>query len=641
MASLEAAIDEEMKEVRGVPDRRNKSRGRRLESPHVSARAGSPASPIRGLLDADHLGQRRSSSRGSTGIPFSMPSSPRRVNPETAFKFDMMPSIEAKTMPKRASQGGKQDFTPKPRAMSSVYGNQTGFLNPSSSKNRHNSMSDSLGRRSQSGSPGPGRSVSPGTRPITLNPAIRTNLALTSSTDVDDDGDIETTDRKPSDARSPSPVPDRKDSYPLIGEATAPGGGVRLTTDDDGDDGDDSAAVESSDDDSDSSDWDDGWDAGAIANAAKRKERGRRRTRAESDGTDTMGREIVSAQSLLAAAKKEGRDVATSYKARSVLQPAVNITGPNGERMVRRTSSGVVHPHTSFDQGGSTVTSPVHSDTEDHLAEIRSAQQLTLNISPIQSSPEAHRCVRQIIRGDYSQFADEAQKGLRRQRVYLVSTDLSDEAAYALEWTIGTVLRDGDTLLAVYAVDEEVGVATTDASGLPVSRGTTGRLESDALKRTLSDHGSLSTTSAKPGISALSNSIMATEADVSAMGKAEKERYQAAVEVSDRVVKLLKKTRLQARVVVEVFHCKSPKHMITEVIDFLEPTLVILGSRGRSALKGVLLGSFSNYLVTKSSVPVMVARKRLRKHSKYKRQNIRMSNVLANPSDRLANAKVD
>ena len=55
----------------------------------------------------------------------------------------------------------------------------------------------------------------------------------------------------------------------------------------------------------------------------------------------------------------------------------------------------------------------------------------------------------------------------------------------------------------------------------------------------------------------------------------------------------------------------------------------------------VLLGSFSNYLVTKSSVPVMVARKRLRKHSKYKRQNIRMSNVLTNPSDRLANAKID
>lgn len=48
-------------------------------------------------------------------------------------------------------------------------------------------------------------------------------------------------------------------------------------------------------------------------------------------------------------------------------------------------------------------------------------------------------------------------------------------------------------------------------------------------------------------------------------------------------------------------------------IDELEPTLCVVGTRGRSSLKGVLLGSFSNYLVTKSSVPVMVARKKLKK----------------------------
>lgn len=79
-----------------------------------------------------------------------------------------------------------------------------------------------------------------------------------------------------------------------------------------------------------------------------------------------------------------------------------------------------------------------------------------------------------------------------------------------------------------------------------------------------------------------------------------------------------------------------------EQIDYLEPTLVILGSRGRSALKGVLLGSFSNYLVTKSSVPVMVARKKLRKHSKLKRGNLRLSNMLQTPgSNRLEMAKID
>ena len=106
--------------------------------------------------------------------------------------------------------------------------------------------------------------------------------------------------------------------------------------------------------------------------------------------------------------------------------------------------------------------------------------------------------------------------------------------------------------------------------------------------------------------------------------------------------------------------------------------MTILGSRGRSALKGVLLGSFSNYIVTKSSVPVMVARRRyvlaafaikqqltlyrLKKHTKQRlhkdglpmagtgdgRMHIsRMSNVLEAPPtggrrvNRLSVAKVD
>lgn len=252
-------------------------------------------------------------------------------------------------------------------------------------------------------------------------------------------------------------------------------------------------------------------------------------------------------------------------KLRKLNGPVINIEGPDGEKamMVRRKSTDV-HPHTSFDQDNSRVSSPISSDVEDHMAELRSAQQLALQITPIQSSPEAHRCVRQIVRGDYTQFAQEADNGLRRQRVYLVSTDLSDEAAYALEWTIGTVLRDGDTLLAVYAVDEEVGVAT-DTLGAPVSQGTTGLQEGTHLKRTLSGHDGI------PSNSPLSSTIAAAEADVKKMGKAEKDRYQACVEVSERCVKLLRKTRLQARVVVEVFHCKSPKHMITEVVRRRKP----------------------------------------------------------------------
>lgn len=140
--------------------------------------------------------------------------------------------------------------------------------------------------------------MSPGTRPS------RTSLVDTSSTDLSSTLDTDATGRKLSDTGSLSSAPGRKDSDPIIGTASAPGGGVRLTTDDDGED---SAVVESSDDGSDSSDWDDGWSAGVTANAAKKKERGRRRTRTESGGTDTMGREIVTAQGLLDQARREGR----------------------------------------------------------------------------------------------------------------------------------------------------------------------------------------------------------------------------------------------------------------------------------------------------------------------------------------------
>lgn len=304
MASLEAALDEEMKEVVALLEGKPKGSGRRADSPSISQRAQSPgstASPIRSMLDVDNA-QRRSSSRGSTGIPFAMPSSPRRVNPESAYKFDMLPSIDAHALPKRVTQGGYKD--PKPRAMSSVYGNSSGFLSGGSGRDRHNSATVPFAR-SKSGSPGPHRSVSPGTRMLGSSPAPAPTSSNTLVTDSGKRIDGDTAYRKLSDsalARSEgalSALPNRKGSDPAAGTTTAPGGGVRLTTDDDGDD---SAAVESSDGESDSSDWDDG---SAFA-GSKKKERGRRRTRKESGGTDSMGREIITAKSLFATATQEG-----------------------------------------------------------------------------------------------------------------------------------------------------------------------------------------------------------------------------------------------------------------------------------------------------------------------------------------------
>jgi len=274
------------------------------------------------------------------------------------------------------------------------------------------------------------------------------------------------------------------------------------------------------------------------------------------------------------------------YKVRSLLEPEITVTGPSGDRL--RTSKPGVHPNTAFDEGNSGLNTPHDSDTEADLTDIKRAQKLSVNMTPIISTPASSRCVRTLVRGDFSKMQQEARENQRRVRTYLVATDLSEEAAHALEWTIGTVLRDGDTLLAIYCVDEEIGIATVDNSGDDASfkeqAAAVGAIANQAISTPI-----LKATAAPSPLSQAFK-LESNSASASPMGrersKSEHERYRAVQDITDRVSKLLRKTKLQVKVVIEVIHCKSPKHLITEVIDFISPTLVILGSRGRSALKG-------------------------------------------------------
>ncbi|KAF3905406.1 hypothetical protein ABW21_db0208291 [Orbilia brochopaga] len=395
----------------------------------------------------------------------------------------------------------------------------------------------------------------------------------------------------------------------------------------------------------------------------------------QSSKTETPRRKTMS---LLAAAEEERKSVSSRYKVSSLL-PAVTVSPPTQTQ--QNTNRNIIHPNTNFDTR-SHLSTPISSDAEADSKDLKRASRLSLNIFPIVSNPETHRVACRIVRGDLQGLQPDPATLRRKQRSYLVATDLSAEAAHALEWTIGTVLRDGDTLIAIYAIDEE-GVGDIDpykivyTSGEGSHAGSSSPLLSNRRK---SLEGGRSN---KPGASpARSPSLGRQEvpdniseghhsstdnSSVDALpqlpaealemedgkpsavldiypkdkSKSEQERLAAAEQISTLVTKLLKKTKLQVNVIVEVIHCKSPKHLLTEMIDILEPTLVILGSRGRSALKGVLLGSFSNYLVTKSSVPVMVARKKLKK-SKYKHPNPRLINNLSPGTSRtLASAKVD
>jgi nucleotide-binding universal stress UspA family protein len=236
----------------------------------------------------------------------------------------------------------------------------------------------------------------------------------------------------------------------------------------------------------------------------------------------------------------------------------------------------IIHPNTAFDTDMPADT-PYTSDNEE-IMDAKRAAQLDMEISPIHSNQRTRRMLRTLDRGKLDPLSDP---NTPRLNSFIVSTDLSPEATHALEWTIGTVLRDGNVLYVVCAFDD-------DGSQTPTIQ--------------------------------------------------EEERLSAMEKMTNSVSKLLTKTRLQIHVIFEVMHCKSPKHMLTEIIDHVSPTLVILGSRGRSALKGVLLGSFSNYIVERSSVPVMVARRKLQK-TKNKGLNVRLANNLRRTQ--LSDAKID
>ncbi|GAA5880776.1 hypothetical protein JCM16303_004351 [Sporobolomyces ruberrimus] len=178
---------------------------------------------------------------------------------------------------------------------------------------------------------------------------------------------------------------------------------------------------------------------------------------------------------------------------------------------------------------------------------------------------EKNRCTVVLTHGDPDKALEESK---RSKRTYLVASDLSDESLFAIQWAIGTVLREGDDCIIVSVME-------TDS-----------KFDSD------DPHPSSSAKSAK-----LTN---------------QRERQSAVLRISRQATTLLERTRLNVRVICQAIHAKVPRHMLVDMIDFHEPTLVVVGSRGLTKLKGMLLGSVSNYLIQKSSSPVMVTRRPLR-----------------------------
>lgn len=686
--SLEAALEEERKEIENLiamQTRRPPSVGHRSPSPYTSPRSPvrsmldigeaprspQPQAPVRSMLDIDsappqprsmldvvgssnaptstHTSptlsykapaldnsfRNRSMSDAASPVDFgprSPPiSSPRSNDPTSAYKFhDILPTNAGQSMPKRGSGGMRSSSIGEalrgPDLSNLVLPGEHGRF--SRKNNKSKSPSSRLSNRSSSPfTTAPGRSQTSDTIMLNDGTVLDKNNAYRKLSDANllyGGSGLASLARKRQDSEGHGRI--EKDNLSPYGELLP-------------DESDDE-----------------------FANSSDEElHRGRKlTTRAESQG-DEADDGNKTARSLLAAVEDERKQVyATQPQYRSLFdEPEITITSPTGDKGKSKSGKPVVQPSTSFDQEPLSGTqTPLDPDLDADVDAIRAAQSLQLSSTPILSTPEVHRSVRILYRGEFHRIQRDAEEEHRRLRKYLVATDLSDESTHALEWGIGTVLRDGDTLIAMYCMDEEAS-GSVDAGNMVPDEPKAMKEQAVAISA-ISKGGPARTPhrTASPGpmwmqAPSMSPHIRAIDGGSSSnnpspapssRGKSrlQEERDRAVQDITERISKLLRKTQLQVRVIVEVIHCKNPKHLITEVIDIVNPTLVILGSRGRSALKGTLLGSFSNYLVTKSSVPVMVARKRLRKKSKYQPPPMKQVNNLSNPSARsLEMARVD
>ncbi|TRM63948.1 hypothetical protein BD626DRAFT_401957 [Schizophyllum amplum] len=177
------------------------------------------------------------------------------------------------------------------------------------------------------------------------------------------------------------------------------------------------------------------------------------------------------------------------------------------------------------------------------------------------------RCTITLTQGDPD--AKLAEIG-RRQRRYVVASDLSQESRYAVEWGIGTVVRDGDEMMIVTVVENEAKVDP-----------------------------------AIPNAADRANKL-----------RSQQERQGLAYILARQATSLLQRTKLNVRVICQAWHAKNMRHMLLDIVDYNEPAMLIVGSRGLGQIKGILLGSTSHYLIQKCSVPVMVARRRLKRPPK-------------------------
>lgn len=222
------------------------------------------------------------------------------------------------------------------------------------------------------------------------------------------------------------------------------------------------------------------------------------------------------------------------------------------------------------------------SNLGDDDAELKRAKAMELRVSPLDETIK-DRTVKMIIRGDwnaYQEFEDDEQAVRHEPRLYLLGSDLSSEATYALEWTIGTLLKDGDTILIVNAVEDEHASKTAEfeepsleiklesakaaeeanATMDTLTRQTTNQQSDDKYEETKKE---------KKKLGAVTGHGRSASRSSPSRSKTDLDRVNAIDKLETDFLRFVRKTALQVRCMIEVIHCRSPRHLILNAVSLL------------------------------------------------------------------------
>lgn len=187
------------------------------------------------------------------------------------------------------------------------------------------------------------------------------------------------------------------------------------------------------------------------------------------------------------------------------------------------------------------------------------------------------RSVKMIIRGEWESFQDiddEETEFRHEPRLYLVCSDLSSEASHALEWTVGTLLKDGDTLLIISAIEDENAPKhkpDEEPSAEIKMESVKAARQAGATMETLTRQ----TTNTEGTKQEFLNTKIASLKDANARSLSRgspgsrkgKDRVQAIEKLEQDFMKFVRKTTLQVRTMIEVLHCRSSRHLMLNAVS--------------------------------------------------------------------------